>query len=116
MKDVKTLDGKGLYASGSTSERRFRMSGTLSSAVVSMYETLAEWMENHMDAEVELGMLADRIWKHCRILVWLVKCMSEIDLKGADGKERARSLNLISTSTHSWFCLVLQLSLFVFSG
>lgn len=75
MKDARTLDWKGLYAGGSMSERRFRTSGTLSIAVISMYDTPEERMENHMNVEVELRMLADRIWKHCRILVWLVKCM-----------------------------------------
>lgn len=33
-------------------------------------------------ADVELGMLADVIWRHCRILVWLVKYMWEVELKG----------------------------------
>lgn len=61
MKDAKALDCKGLYGDGSNAGKLFRMNRTLSNTMESMYGMRGGWVENHMNEDVELGMLVDII-------------------------------------------------------
>lgn len=77
MKDAKSLDWKGFMVVAAAQRNFFRMNRTLSNAVEGMFGMRAGWAENHMNEGMELGTLVYISWKHCIILISLVKYMGK---------------------------------------